>query len=242
MSYSEITFRDRNPIKRWLQQQRLISAIKLCSHLPRVHQNILDFGAGNGELLKILYNYYSASEFICYEPTPDLLSEAKRNLNTVSGVKFCENLEYIASESLDMIFCLEVFEHLPPKETTEAFKKIHALLKPGGNVIIGVPVEIGIPALYKGLFRMTRRYGAFDANIKNIGLAFFGYPPKNRPSSEIAPGLRFHFEHMSFNFRRFKQIFRHYFDLQKTSSSPFSVLGPALMPEIYFIGKKANNS
>lgn len=88
---------------------------------------------------------------------------------------------------------------------------------------------------------MTRRYGAFDANLKNVGLAFLGFPPKNRPSSEIAPGLRFCFEHMGFDFRHLKQIFRHYFNLQKISTSPFVMPIPSLMPEIFILSEKKSN-
>jgi hypothetical protein len=53
MAYSDITFNDKNVIKRWLQQRRLVVATRLAARLlePQV---ILDFGAGNGELCNIL--------------------------------------------------------------------------------------------------------------------------------------------------------------------------------------------
>jgi len=87
---------------------------------------------------------------------------------------------------------------------------------------------------------MSRRYGAFDANIKNVGLSFLGHVPSNRPSSEIAPGFRFHYEHMGFDFRRYKQILSNHFKLHKVSASPFAALGSWIMPEVYFVAEKAN--
>ena len=136
------------------------------------------------------------------------------------------------------MFCLEVFEHLPPSETTDTLQTIYKLLKPKGIIVIGVPVEIGMPALYKGIFRMIRRYGAFDANLKNIFLSFCGYPPRNRPISSIAQGVRFYYPHTGFDFRNLKKIIQNYFQLQKVSTSPFKMLGTCLMPEVYFIANK----
>jgi SAM-dependent methyltransferase len=241
MSYAEITFQDKNPIKRWLQRQRLVNAIKIMrSHsLSSSPEVICDFGAGNGELCKFLAKYYKSAKIMCYEPTPDLLSEAKANLKEVEQIEFYQDIQNIALGTLDIVCCLEVFEHLPPKETAKALESICNLLKPGGIVIIGVPVEIGIPALYKGLFRMSRRYGAFDANVKNVALSFFRYPPKNRPISEITPGFNFHLEHMGFDFRHLRKNIENYFALHKVCASPFAVLSSWLMPEIYFVAQKA---
>ncbi len=87
---------------------------------------------------------------------------------------------------------------------------------------------------------MLRRYGAFDANIKNVLLVSFGHPPKNRPVSEIAPGFKFHFEHMGFHAQIFKQFLSSHFQLQKVSHSPFASFGSCLMPEVYFIAQKAS--
>ena len=46
VSYTEGVFRDRNPIKRWLQQQRLHSAIGFAQKARESVRCVLDFGAG----------------------------------------------------------------------------------------------------------------------------------------------------------------------------------------------------
>ncbi|WP_347888327.1 class I SAM-dependent methyltransferase [Nitrosomonas europaea] len=129
---------------------------------------ILDFGAGNGELCKLIALQFPKAKIVCYEPTPSLMAEAKENLADLPQISFCSDLEKISDGSVELIFCLEVFEHLPEKETKDALGQFDRLLTDNGNAVIGVPVEIGIPALYKGIFRMSRRFNTFDASIKNV--------------------------------------------------------------------------
>lgn len=240
MSYAEITFRDRNPVKRWLQRHRLVFAIELCRRAVRAPAAICDFGAGNGELCKLLAECYHDARLVCYEPKHSLMLEARKNLKSVAGTGFFEDLRGIESGTMDVVFCLEVFEHLPPRETADALQAIHDLLKPGGLAVIGVPVEIGVPALYKGIFRMSRRYGAFDANVGNVVHSFLCHPPKDRPVSEISPGLEFHFHHTGFDFRRLGKSIRRKFRLERTSASPFPLFGAWLMPELYFVARKVD--
>jgi SAM-dependent methyltransferase len=238
MTYEEITFKDPNPVKRWLQRRRLVTAINLARKSLSNPEVICDFGAGNGELCKLLSATYQHSRLLCYEPTPELLSEAQLNMIGYNNIEFYEDISNIPRESLDAIFCLEVFEHLPPVETAHALQTIFHLIKHEGIVVVGVPVEIGFPALYKGLFRMSRRFGAFDANIKNIAFSIICSPPKRRPISQITPRLHFYDEHLGFDYRDFLKVLVAYFDLLEVSGSPFSQFGPFLMPEIYFVVKK----
>ncbi|HBL48202.1 class I SAM-dependent methyltransferase [Gimesia sp.] len=241
MPYSDITFQDKNPVKRWLQQRRMVSATRLGkqSRQPAV---ICDYGAGNGELCKQLAEHLPEAKFICYEPSPVFLEEAKENLKAVPNTEFYQDIRQIPQETVDLLFCLEVFEHLPEKETHEALQTISKLLKPGGEVVIGVPVEVGIPALYKGIFRMTRRFGAYDASPKNVFLSVIGSPPQDRPRGEIEAGFGYHFPHTGFDYREFSKTLVGYFDLKKVSTSPFHAPGTLLMPEVYFSLEKPDNA
>lgn len=235
MAYANITFKDKNPVKRWLHRRRLVSAIKAVK-LPTLSPPVIcDFGAGNGELCKRLAERYPGAGLICYEPSPALLNEAKENLKTIPNVRFLQDIGGMEPESIDLLFSLEVFEHLPDKETHAALKTIHTLLKSKGQLIIGVPMEIGIPALYKGAFRMVRRYGAFDANFHHVFLALIGRPPTDRPVNEITPGFNYYFEHLGFDYRRLLEMLKQTFDVRPQKwVSPFSIFGPWVMPEIYF--------
>ncbi|POR11614.1 class I SAM-dependent methyltransferase [Diaphorobacter sp. LR2014-1] len=237
MAYSDITFKDKNPIKRWLQSRRLVVASRIADRSLNP-QCVLDFGAGNGELCKLIALQFPKAKIVCYEPTSSLMAEAKDNLADLPQVSFCSDLEKMTEGSVDLIFCLEVFEHLPKAETQDALWQFNRLLSSKGKAVIGVPVEVGIPALYKGIFRMTRRFGAFDASIKNILLAALYSPPKDRPVAAIAPGFAFHYEHMGFDYRKLQALVQAQFRLQQVITSPFSIFGPWLNPEVNFLVQK----
>ncbi len=232
-AYSDYTFSDPNPIKRVLQRSRLSHAMKLARtvHSPRA---ILDFGAGNGELCKLLRAAYPDARIFCYEPSAALMQEARRNLACIDGIEFASASDAIEPGSADIIFCLEVFEHLPAKQTVDAFSSIAAALSQRGRLIIGVPIEIGIPALYKGVFRMSRRYGAFDATLTNVLFCVAGRPPYRRPLCDAGDGLPYYAHHVGFDHRRFRSKLSKNFHIEAASPAPTPMLG-AMNPEIYFL-------
>ena len=242
MSYADITFKDPNYIKRWLQYNRLSSAVRLSTNYlnNKDKLSICDFGAGNGELCKLVTKKYINALITCYEPTPELYDEAKLNLLNYK-IDLINDINNLSNNTFDIIFCLEVFEHLPPIEINKVFNSFLSILKPNGVVIVGIPIEIGVPALYKGLFRIFRRYGSYDANIKNIINSVVGRPPKIRPLLDIAPGFPYYSAHMGFDYRNFINECELNFTILRTSASPFNLFGSLLMPELNIIMKPLNN-
>ena len=206
MAYADITIRDPSLIKRWLQRRRFSDALAVLRDArPSDQFRILDFGAGDGELVRQMVGI-ACIEAAVYEPTPRLMAEAKEKLSSFDSVIFIDNLDSVDSGIFDYVFCLEVFEHLPEKETAKAITEIHRLLKPEGVAVVGVPHELFLPALFKGLFRMFRRYGDFDASPNNIFSAILGRPPSQRPVAEIFPGIPYHFHHFGFDYRALERI------------------------------------
>ena len=174
-----------------------------------------------------------------YEPTPSLAAQAREKLAGLKSVVFTNSLDSVESGIFDYVFCLEVFEHLTETKTVEAIGEIHRLLRPDGVAVIGVPHELFLPALLKGLFRMCRRYGDFDASPNNILSAVLGSPPSQRPIGEISPGLPYHFHHLGFDYRVLERMLQERFQLAKKWFSPFPILGAALNSEVYFLLRKA---
>lgn len=232
-----MTFKDRNPVKRLIQRHRIADAISLGAQKFPVAQ-IVDFGAGNGELCRLLPAAIPGAKITCYEPHPMLIEQARERLKGIEQVTFIQDVAELAKDSADLVFCLEVFEHLPDRELKQAMQQLKDTLKPGGIAIVGVPVEIGFPALYKGIFRMFRRYGEFDARPGNIISATIGRPPKTRPPIELMPGSYFFLHHMGFDHRRLRETLAGHFKIVRTSASPFRWLGTAINSEAYFVLEK----
>jgi SAM-dependent methyltransferase len=197
---------------------------------------LLDFGAGSGELTRIVAGRFPRARVYCYEPAPDLLEEARRNLSGFENVVLVPSLEELEGIRFRYVFCLEVFEHLPRRETVRAIRAINRHLAAEGTAVVGTPNELFFPALVKGLFRMTRRYGAFDARPGNVLRAAVGRPPKRRPVREITAGLPYHFHHTGFDHRELRRKLSETFEVERQFASP--VGGELLGTEIYLVLRK----
>jgi SAM-dependent methyltransferase len=238
MAYADLTTRDPNRVKRWLHRRRFRDAVDLLPAAGIAPPRILDFGAGDGELVRQIALRKSV-EACVYEPTPRLMAEAKEKLAGLPGVAFTSSLTSLESGSFDYVFCLEVLEHLPPAETDAALAEIHRLVKADGFAVIGVPHELFLPALVKGLFRMTRRYGAFDASLRTVLAAALGRPPSERPIMEIAPGFAYFGPHLGFDYRQLEGKIYRWFSVRRRWFSPTPIFGSAFNSVVYYLLQKS---
>jgi SAM-dependent methyltransferase len=237
-TYADLTVRDRSAVKRWVQRRRLRDALRPLHHCDGGERlRVLDYGAGNGELVRQIAALRDVEAWV-FEPTPELMAEARAHLAGQPSVTFIDHTHGTAAAGFDLVFCLEVFEHLPEAPTCAAAAEIHRLLKPGGLAVVGVPNELYAPALLKGLFRMGRRFGEFDAQPGNVVSAALGRPPADRPVVEIAPGLPYHPHHLGFDHRRLERALRERFVLVERWFSPLRFGGPALNTEVYLLLRK----
>lgn len=243
MAYADITIDDPNPVKRWIQRRRFRDALNVLRQAdPRDSPALLDFGGGDGELLRQALQMFPGLRACFYEPTPSLFGEAQAKLAPWPDIQMASDTAGIGTRRFDFVFCLEVFEHLSQRATQDAIVSIHGFLKPQGLAVIGVPHEIFVPALVKGLFRMTRRYGAFDARPGNILRATVGYPPADRPLHDICPGFSYHHDHLGFDYRSLEWRLREKFSVESRRFSPARVFGPVLNSEVYYLLRRADSA
>lgn len=238
MGYAESTLKDPSAIKRLLQRRRLHDA-HACVRDGASPGVVVDFGAGNGEFGRRLAARFPEARIYCFEPCSWMLEEAERNLADTKGVTLVPSVDGLPRGACDLLFCNEVFEHFRPRETDAAIGQIKDLLAPDGVAVIGVPIEIHLPALLKGLFRMTRRFGDFDASCSNVLRATLGAPPRERPLHDMGPGLPFHIRHMGFDHRALRKRLERDFTIVRTRTSPLPPLGTFLNNEIYYVCRPA---
>jgi len=232
--YSEITVGDKNPVKRFLQRRRLHDAVSVLDGLDEYFSgSFLDFGGGSGELSKKLARRFPSARVFCYEPMPGIFEEARQNLSDLENVTLVADRKELRGLAFEYVFCLEVFEHLPRRQTARTIRTVDRLLKENGVFVVGVPNELFVPALIKGLFRMKRRYGTYDARPGNVLRAAIGLPPARRPVRMISQGLPYHFHHLGFDHRRLRTQLSEIFGPVHEFGSP--IKNQLLSTEIYFV-------
>jgi SAM-dependent methyltransferase len=233
LRYSDITFEYPSPNKRYVQRKRLTDALSVLGEC--FTGSVLDYGGGNGELTRMIAERFPNAQVVCYEPAPEMFTEAKENLDGLGNVVLASSPEDLRGARFDYVFCLEVFEHLPRGPTLTAIRTINRLLRTSGVLIVGVPNELYIMALLKGAFRMRRRYGAYGARPSNVLRAAIGKPPTDRPRKRLGPGLPYHPHHLGFDHRRLRAQLCETFEMVRSFGSPFGRAGELLNSEIIFV-------
>lgn len=232
-SYAGITRDDPNPLKRWLQRRRLSDALAM---LPTNLQPglVVDYGGGDGELSARVAERFPTAEVICFEPVAMMAAAARVRLGLIERARVATREDELPSRTADVLLCTEVFEHLPEAETTAALDQIQRVLSPGGLMVIGVPVEIGPPALAKGLFRSLRRPGS-----QGVGriLAAAAGRAVIREREEIEAGRGYHYEHLGFNHQDFERLLSRRFVITARRGSPLRLAPSAMNSELYLLAR-----
>ncbi len=188
---------------------------------------VVDFGGGDGRLAAMAARRWPRARIVVFEPYAEMAEAARTMLSGLALVSVVEREKDIPTGA-DVVFCTEVFEHLPDAETDRALWEIDRILRPGGLLVAGVPVESGPPALFKGLFRRARRADAYDADWSRIWQAALGRPPTDRPNEWIGGNRRYHSFHMGFDLRRLKARLERRLGPVRVTGSP-AAFAPVLM-------------
>lgn len=114
-------------------------------HIP-ASAAVLDFGAGNGTFATPLHR--EGFDVTCVEPDEAQAAMLRRN-----GLVVTTGLDHFEPASFDFIYSLNVLEHI--EDDVAALRALHAVLRPGGRLLIYVPA-------FKLLFTsMDRKVGHF---------------------------------------------------------------------------------
>lgn len=137
--------------------------VELCLAECRPAKRVLEVGFGSGVTFSTLAEMYQEIHGI------DLHADAAGVEKTSAGldakIELCTgsvlDLPY-RSDSFDTVLLISVLEHLRPAELDLAFAEIHRVLKPGGQVVFGVPVERRLMALGFRLLGYAIRHHHFS--------------------------------------------------------------------------------
>ncbi len=127
--------------------------------LPQTCERVLEVGCGTGATLAAIRETKPVSYALGVEPDESSANLAKANFDHVI-TSFVEDAPIEANaqaESLDLILCLDVLEHLVDPWAT--VKRLTPLLKTGGRMIVSLPNirnwKFIRGLFFKGSFRYT---------------------------------------------------------------------------------------
>jgi len=223
MNYSKKTIDNKNYIKKFSHHQRFIA----CRDIIKKYQfnRLLDYGAGNGQLVKLLsknYNFF----FHLYEPEKKQIIELKKNLKGIKK-KIIKDQKKLKDQYYDIVCVNEVFEHLSPLGINKTIKILKRITKKNGIIIISVPIEVGLSSLLKNIVRILINETHDNTNFVNIIKSLFFLKVKR-------PNLLYNPSHIGFNHIEFIRILKNNnFNIKKISYSPFGKLNGLINSQVY---------
>jgi len=135
ISYDRQTVNSANPLARYAHRSRMTMAVSLVTRLCDERATVVDFGAGPGFFLHTLGQARPDLALIGHDPyvTP-----------AFAEVSYAASLGELARGSVDALTAFEVCEHLYPEELDALLADAARIIKPGGALVISVPIMYGL--------------------------------------------------------------------------------------------------
>ena len=229
MSYAKQTIQNRSAIKKFSHQKRFDVAVALTDPKPGDH--ILDFGTGDGYLLKCLAEAASNIKLYGYEPVDKMYTQLESHMKSLSldHIRIEQQLDLLPKAYFHTISCMEVLEHFSEPNQKIHLQAMKALLAPGGKLIVSVPLETGLSALFKNLVRMAVGQQHGLSSTKNLIRAVFGMKIRRKDTYYIN-------SHIGFNHKALEKVFKaEGFKIIKKRFSPFRWLFGVLNSQVFYI-------
>jgi ubiquinone/menaquinone biosynthesis C-methylase UbiE len=116
--------------------------IELCLEELQEGHSVLEIGFGSGVSFLNLHRLYQEIFGL------DLTADVQLITNFFNSMQIDTRLQNgnildmpYPDDSFDSVLLISILEHLQPTDQDQAFKEIQRVLKPGGQVVYGVPVE-----------------------------------------------------------------------------------------------------
>lgn len=116
--------------------------IEMCLAECRGGARVLEIGFGSGVTFLNLHDLYAEIHGLDLTASVEEVSRvfAALDISTQLQNGDVRQMPY-AAEFFDTVLLISILEHLKPDQLAAAFQEIRRVLKPGGQVVYGVPVE-----------------------------------------------------------------------------------------------------
>ena len=204
LSYAHQTHDSPNPLARFAHRSRYKLSVELAERLLPNGGTLVDFGAGEGTFLDKVGQRRPDARLLAIEPhqtidLPDVVRIAR--------------IEDIPERSADLVAAIEVLEHLTDEQLRDFLTAAKAILKPGGKLLVSVPIMYGLALPVKELSRTLLHRRWSDTRAGELLKATAGIPigrPANRAGS-----------HKGFDFRSLRWEIAAAFRIAEERYSPF---------------------
>lgn len=245
-SYSErLLFLSGNQLTRFSHRRR-IAILKRILKEGAPYKLALDYGCADGWILRELAREKILAKGIGVDNDPRMLAAAEEAAQgAFDNLAFfrVQDLLRWCQEGYDLVLCLETLEHVEkPGVLLELF---YRCLKPGGRLVVSVPIEVGFPLLVKQVVRFFANlggsYGYERYTLPELCWGVLGKVEKITSSSHLDPARPYK-GHKGFHYQHLENTMRRLFPNLKRRYSPFPFLGASLNATLYLIGIKGEAS
>jgi 2-polyprenyl-3-methyl-5-hydroxy-6-metoxy-1,4-benzoquinol methylase len=155
-----------------------------------------DFGCSNGYLTNLLAGFIDARQSYGFDSDTDNLKAAQAVYPAINFQKLDLN-KHQADFQFDFVTCLETLEHVG--NLNNALQALLNSVKPGGTLLITVPIEIGLVGLGKIILKRS-----LGREIQELGIEPKDYLfalLRGRRLSHFRPGNERYATHLGFDYR-----------------------------------------
>jgi SAM-dependent methyltransferase len=116
-------------------------------YVKKSGQNVLDLGCDIGYLRKLIHNgtYFSDTNYVGIELRPNRVKQASNLLPKCNNPAIYvvhdlfDMLPFVQSESVNVLYCMEIFEHLDEDHGKLFIRELHRVLADDGTLILSMP-------------------------------------------------------------------------------------------------------
>lgn len=223
VSYDQQTTQHPNPLIRSVHKGRVSRSLSLVERHVPTGGVCVDFGAGTGLLLHTLKHRRPDARLFGIEPYMPC--------SYPQSAEYVAHLSDLPPKSVDVISAFEVCEHLYPEELAGLAADAKSTLKPGGKLIVSVPIMYGVlivPKVLNKIIMYKSNNTGYDlpSTLKSL----LGTPIP-RPADPKHT-------HQGFDFRDLIQTLSRHFRIEQKHYHPFSALPWYVNSQIFMVCEK----
>jgi 2-polyprenyl-3-methyl-5-hydroxy-6-metoxy-1,4-benzoquinol methylase len=229
---------------RWSHSRRFERGRSLIA--PQAGGSLLDYGCGDGTFLSLVHDLFPGA--VGADPVRTQIADCAHRLRDLPlSFTTTDTLGPSHTSAYDVVTCMEVLEHCLDDERRRVVGELARLVRPGGVVVVSVPIEVGLSLVGKqmgralagwrglGDYRHRETYGPVE--LARMVVASPGMPI-DRPSygAPTADGSMYrYYGHKGFDWRVLRDELGLHFTIERTAFSPMPWLRAWLNSQVWFI-------